>query len=423
MSTASLPGYASSSLSRTPSYTAPHTIPGIGRPDAHFVKESKHGDVALRLAQEEDNVALPVYGSGGVVTGTVDLSAKLEGVTSVEVKIEGILRLQEVAEAGTATSKLCLDSALLWIKDRANGGICPPSLSFSLTLPATFKYGDETYPLPPMYEVHLSGVPGFRASIDYSVSAVVNRPNTKSLFGITIGNTHITTPFVYSPRTRPAVPLPPPLIGKSGVPTLTPQWKLFEAFIPARFPGGQEIISRFYVPASRTFCMSEPIPFYVVFSSSAFTLATFLPYAPSVKHKQCTRAQLLRQSTVDVRNTTIMGTKTDIWRVDKIGEGVFRHAGDGPDWIAFSGEVVVNDSVKVGGFKAGGLTVKDCLVLSMDPPDPARAPFKALRQQVPVRLTTDPWAVHAGAHGSTWSIPSSPDEHVEAQPELYYHAQ
>lgn len=35
--------------------------------------------------------------------------------------------------------------------------------------------------------------------------------------------------------------------------------------------------------------------------------------------------------------------------------------GDGPDWTSFSGEIVINDNVKLGGFKASGLSVKVCV--------------------------------------------------------------
>ena len=61
-----------------------------------------------------------------------------------------------------------------------------------------------------------------------------------------------------------------------------------------------------YIPASRVFCMSDPIPFHLSLLSSAYSLAAFMPYAPTASllavHKQHMSIQLLRQSVVDVRS-------------------------------------------------------------------------------------------------------------------------
>ena len=55
-----------------------------------------------------------------------------------------------------------------------------------------------------------------------------------------------------------------------------------------------------------------------------------------------------------------------------------------------------------------GLSLKDYLVLSMTPPDPAKTPFNELRQVVPVRLTTDSWSSDGACQtfsASDYSIP------------------
>lgn len=62
-------------------------------------------------------------------------------------QIEGRLRLKEIAEGGTATASLVLDTATLWFKDRVNP-TCPTSLNFSLALPLTFEYEGQTYVSP-----------------------------------------------------------------------------------------------------------------------------------------------------------------------------------------------------------------------------------------------------------------------------------
>ena len=32
--------------------------------------------------------------------------------------------------------------------------------------------------------------------------------------------------------------------------------------------------------------------------------------------------------------------------------------GDGPNWISYSGEIVIENDVELGGFRVGGLSVK-----------------------------------------------------------------
>ena len=67
---------------------------------------------------------------------------------------------------------------------------------------------------------------------------------------------------------------------------------------------------------------------------------------------------MIRQTSVDVRNINFLGVKTDIFKVIAIGEASFRRFGDGPDWVAWEGEIEIDPTVKVGSFKAGGLWVK-----------------------------------------------------------------
>ena len=60
-----------------------------------------------------------------------------------------------------------------------------------------------------------------------------------------------------------------------------------------------------YLPVPRVFSITQPTPFRVMFSSSAFSLAAFPPYGPMTTilapNKQFTRLCAIRKSTVDVR--------------------------------------------------------------------------------------------------------------------------
>ncbi|KAI0763247.1 hypothetical protein BC629DRAFT_1294140 [Irpex lacteus] len=391
------------SFSRTPSYSAepqaheqrlalnPRLRP---RPSGEFTKHSKAGGLSLRFLGQEENIAAPIYGIEDVIEGIVDI-AKTDNVQAVDVKIKGTLRLKEIAEGGTVNYELCISRQSLWNKDR-DPGACPSSLSFSLQLPRKFSDGRTEFPLPPSHEVHMSGLPGFRANVEYIVTATIDRGIVKKAtsFFPKADNNSISTELVYYPRSRPAVPLPPAMTidNKTGI-IESPQWRCFQSVIPAHGHNVEDIRTKLYIPASRVFAISEPIPFHLVLNSTAYSLAAFMPYGPTASllsaHKQHTRLQLLRQTIVDVRNEVVFGTKTDIWRVDNVGNANFRRGTDGTDFLSFYGEIRISDEVKVGSFRAGGLSVRDFLLLTMIPPDVSKSPFKELRQAIPVRITTD----------------------------------
>jgi hypothetical protein len=129
-----------------------------------------------------------------------------------------------------------------------------------------------------------------------------------------------------------------------------------------------------------------------------------------------------------------MGANTDIWRVDCVGQATFNRAvssterdlvlldlivrqDGGSGWRAFQGEIIIDSSVKMGGFKAAGLSVKDFLVLSVTLPDPREALFSDLRLVIPIRLATDAWAAANGSRpgvgsGSDYTLVNGPVEKV-----------
>ncbi|KAI0064109.1 hypothetical protein BV25DRAFT_1869547 [Artomyces pyxidatus] len=387
MSTLSLPSYTPDH-NHSPAYSAEPQqyerrllVPPRQRPSSEFVKQSRSGELSLRLAAQVDGVTTPMYALRELVEGTVEI-AKPDGLAYVAVKVEGFLKLKEIAEGGTTTVVLCNETITLWRKG-VDPGPCPSSLPFSAPLPTTFADEKTTYSLPPTYEAHLTGLPGFTVNVDYSVTAIASKTKN-SVLGI--GATTVSTPFIYYPRTRPSSPLPPPLE------QLTAQPGLRETH--------ERAISALYLPKSQVFCMNRPIPFHIAFVGSAMSLATLLPYMPSrsgqALGKPCTRIQILRQSTVDVKNDYIPnGTKTEMWRTSKIGEGTIHRTGDGPEWLTFAGELKVNPEVTIGGFKAGGLWVKDCVVLTIMPPDALKGPIGDMRLVVPIRLVTHPWTAEA----------------------------
>ena len=93
--------------------------------------------------------------------------------------------------------------------------------------------------------------------------------------------------------------------------------------------------------------MRHPIPYHIAFTGSAVSLATLLTYMPSrtgaAPVRACSRIQLLRQTTVDVKwvyipfhsseeltppdldicrsEYAIDGATSEMWRTGSIGEG------------------------------------------------------------------------------------------------------
>jgi hypothetical protein len=107
----------------------------------------------------------------------------------------------------------------------------------------------------------------------------------------------------------------------------TPEWEGYDSKIRASDMMAQDVHVRLFLPTSRIFSYTQPIPFHVAFTSSAYALAAFMPFAPAPGYgRQVTRISVVRQSTCDVRNEIVEGTRSDMWRTDIVGEGVFQHA-------------------------------------------------------------------------------------------------
>jgi hypothetical protein len=95
MSTTSLPSYVAPSVNRVPSYSrepAAHeqrlalSERNPGRPSGSFVKQSKKGDFILQLYGQDEDSSLPVYGTGSIVDGVVEV-LRSDTITRIEVKV------------------------------------------------------------------------------------------------------------------------------------------------------------------------------------------------------------------------------------------------------------------------------------------------------------------------------------------------
>ncbi|KAJ7034121.1 hypothetical protein C8F04DRAFT_1102328 [Mycena alexandri] len=391
------------SATTSPSYSeALHDSAGPGQhPIVHaslpkatgdFTRVSKHGDATLRLTAQHDNIDLPAYEVGGVVAGTVELS-KTDHISTVEFKVEGHLRVIETGEDGHFDATLVSETTVLWVAE-GNDSVCPSVLPFSVTLPTTFVNEGETYALPPTYSVERSGIPGFSATVQYSISAIIHkRPSLLHPAPLLhLGNTIVSTPFIYNPRTRPAHPIPPSLKYADGGFIEDSEWQRHESVIKPS-PGAdglQDIVAKFYLPARRIFCGSDPIPFHLTIESDAPSLAAFQQFAPTTGNSEnagATQVQIIRQSKVHVKNAVNPNARTDMWREDYIGKGTFKIVDNSPTSMSYTGEIKVA-AAEVTSFKSAGLTVQDFVSLSVTPPG-ANPPIVGMRKAVQVWLTTD----------------------------------
>ncbi|KAF8206963.1 hypothetical protein K438DRAFT_1962604 [Mycena galopus ATCC 62051] len=56
------------------------------------------------------------------------------------------------------------------------------------------------------------------------------------------------------------------------------------------------------------------------------------------------------------------------------------------DW---HGEIKCDSDVTVGGFRAGGLTVKDFITLDIIPPNAGKSPLLRVQYAIPIRFVTE----------------------------------
>jgi hypothetical protein len=173
----------------------------------------------------------------------------------------------------------------------------------------------EVQPLPPSYAARLQTMPGFDATVVFTLKAelVKTAPSqAKGLPGAGIfgkafglGNPAVATELIHAPRSRPAMPPPCPLscdLASHGFGD-APGWAHFDSSIKCRLGGGQDVNVRLHLPRGRVFCMRRPIPFHLTFSASAFALAAFMPFAPTPARlgRSQTKITLVRHAVCNVR--------------------------------------------------------------------------------------------------------------------------
>jgi len=191
------------------------------------------------------------------------------------------------------------------------------------------------------------------------------------------------------------------------------------------------ILTHFYLPYSQICAISAPIPFYLKLSSTSEqslkpfagfspALPSFLPFSasdttlsttslPALPHQlmrvpppsatPSVSVMLVRQILADATGTgvCIVGARGGMVKDIVIGEGVLHRVTKTQDSLTWAGEIRICPKVQCSGFHSPGLVVRDAIILSIKPPDPAHSPLTELRRAIPVRLTTHPYECHTAA--------------------------
>ncbi|SJL03791.1 uncharacterized protein ARMOST_07148 [Armillaria ostoyae] len=361
---------------------SPHRAGHI--PDGTFIRN--HGNLTVLLTQQEDGILSPVYGRMGSIAGAVLLSSS-EVIIEVKIQLEGRLHFLS-SECGSRTVTTVSETYTLWNCSRAEIESCPSSLSFSFYLPSAFKDGGSNYPLPPTFQTAFTAGSGLVATSVYTLIAsttAVRRP-------IMLGFDKISTmriPITYYPRTRPArPPLYIPLL--SSIKSCPEEWNQILVTVKAKQNyNALPIQCNIFVPSVQAFSFSDVIPFHIQLSGPLFSLLMLFPHR-STEYEPSISVTMHRQIVVEIQ-----GRRS--WQNQEIGVGTMRpippplshRDRDEEKSIDWGGEIQCKPTVKVGGFAASGVSVKDYILFSLEPP--SNSPFLPARGHVPILLTTNSW--------------------------------
>ncbi|KAJ7260136.1 hypothetical protein C8J57DRAFT_1338291 [Mycena rebaudengoi] len=278
----------------------------------------------------------------------------------------------------------------LWSSKTSNTSACPSALPFSVRLPTKFKNEDNTFALPPSYELPVNSVSGFIIKCSYSISLIVTRiPNRRLRFFT--AHSKICVPFIYTVRTRPWRPVQTSL-GDFFSDVVT-------QVLPRQPPSSVELIyMHLFLPEVEIFGLQDPIPFHIQLTGPIASLREFLSENPC--DPQNIQVMLMRQVVLDLyghrsRGTIVLGRATLV--CCPAGHGTscdYSAEFDSAVSLDWDGEVRCELDVAVGEFDAGLIRVQDFICLELRWPDCSN--FASARHTHPIKLVTDSWTGYDG---------------------------
>ncbi|EKM51699.1 uncharacterized protein PHACADRAFT_261996 [Phanerochaete carnosa HHB-10118-sp] len=375
----------------------------------HFVKHSS--SATLLLSGQEDGRSEAEYTNGATIEGILAVP-RPSGLLSLQVRVEGSMKLQETAGSGSSALQIINDLAFEW--DAEHNATFPSKVTFRYTLPTHYSHDltGERFRLPPSYRAHLSGVPGLRVDISYAVAVYITRNRSKANWWRK--STSLRVPFTYRELSRPTL-AGPFVANLTKTPTIPRT--VFRYTAESRRNSWDDIKVELYLPHSQICSMCDLIPFSVTFFAPEEVLCRYTTFRPSPEsfHPLASpvadsanyvpgqlfscfmpcpspvRLQLLRRTTVDVLAAGVYAApkeRTDITTTKVLASGIVYSASRGMNSAVWSGHVIVPNKVGCGGFVAKGIRVTDCLVLTLAHPSSLRNEYAEFYQSVPIRLTT-----------------------------------
>ncbi|KAG1825009.1 hypothetical protein EV424DRAFT_1471870 [Suillus variegatus] len=292
----------------------------------------------LVLIDQQPGSITPVYGRNGLVRGHISLR--------------------------TITTLVASDSYSLWSSSSTEP--CPMTLPFTIFFPSTFM---DRFSRPRRF------LSSFRSS------------------------DCLVVPVCYHPRSRPHTPMLP-----SDVPFMTTvksspeEWhqvlSTMNATQSSRLTPVQCLL---FIPSSQVYPLSETIPFHLQLRAPSSSLAPFIDKSapkhgfPVLSSEEITiRVYVLRQVVVKIFDEQKSSNRI-------IGEGKLTYSSPLPDNHHSYRNVPLGegiDYVTVGSFATNPLSVRDFIVLSLEPLEPLKCPLLASKHLHPIRLVTDPWSDH-----------------------------
>ncbi|KAK0202612.1 hypothetical protein DFS33DRAFT_1384991 [Desarmillaria ectypa] len=390
-----------------------HTPHRAGRiPDGTFIRN--RGSLTVLLTYQEDGISSPVYGRMGSITGAVLLSSS-EVIIEVKIqvkchsiifsfcstfsgstplcsdtfspKLEGRLHFMS-SECGSRTVTTASETYTLWNCSRTEIESCPSSLPFSFNLPLAFEDNGSIYPLPPTFQTAFTAVPGLVVTSIYTLIASVTAVRRLIMLRFDKVST-MRMPITYYPRTQPERP-PIYIPFLSSIKTCPEEWSQSLVIVKAKCNYNVlPIQCNFFVPSVQAFSFSDVIPFHIQLSGPLFSFLMLFPQR-STEYEPSISVTMHRQIVVEIQGRRSRQNQ-------EIGVGTMRCIPPPPSHrdrdeeksIDWGGEIQCKPTVKVGGFAVPGVSVKDYILFSLEPP--SNSPFLPARGHVPILLTTNSW--------------------------------
>ncbi|THH26818.1 hypothetical protein EUX98_g7366 [Antrodiella citrinella] len=398
-------------------------VPSAVASPGHHVKHSSK--VTLVLGGQEDYEGQLSYSSGSVIEGILAVP-RPSGLLSIEIKIEGRVKRREVGGA-SFNAKIIDEVVYSW--ELQQNLPFPSKVSFRYALPTqcTNVHTGEKLRLPPSYEAHFQGIPGFHVSVSYAVTVYLK--HTRDMSEWWRSGSRIGVPFLYRELDRPERRGPFP---SNMLKTPTHPKTLFKAPLRSRWRSQQDLEIHVFLPGSRVCTIKEPIDFFVTVFGDDESLAPFVSYQPiassfhpmsdsevhllspviptSLSGLQAqfrsrpsnplppVHVRLQRRTTVDATP----GSENKLTATKALALGTIHTVFKGSKSVTWSGTIDMSSQVRCGGFSASGLDVADSIVLTITQPDSPRSRYMPFSEAIPIRLTTETHDCHSAHPVSDW---------------------